>query len=280
MRTLLLLFIQFCFSFITIPHVFGSDFPAINSDTVSILNQSRISISGSYQRSSTISNEPKSVACVFSDGFHYKEFDSVFGGKLSIQVKGKLYFMRQEKQVWRKSEDLWSIQVDWLKENSKTFKTSLITQLESPLINKYSSEKRTREEGLFLPLTLHFAYGWTFISSSGNWRVDLMITDLRYRRYKPLGLEVNENAVELGSFFQASYRQILLNKIVASFNLNAEFSNARADGYGYRASLKVDWLVWKLFRLSSVSEANRSRLKERFDWSVLAMAGIGFDWGH
>ncbi len=277
-RTLRLPLILSLFNFLSLKTIDGSNCIGVPSDTVSFLNQSRISLSGSYQQSSRDNGDSKSVLCVFTDGLFYRELDSVLRGNLSLQIKGRLFYIRQENATWRKSEDLWSSQIDWLKGNSNILKTSLIIQLESPLLNKYESSTKLKEEGLFLPFTLHFAYGWTLLSRSGNWRVDLLISDFRYRRYRTVGDEKVGQIAEMGAYLQTSYRQCFLNKIVATFNFSGEFSHAMLDGYGYQSSLKVDWLAWKFLRLSILSDANRSRITGQFEWTVLAMAGFGFDW--
>lgn len=271
-------FILAYFSFVSLQTIDGSNCIGGLSDTVSFLYQSRISISGSYQQSSKANGESKSVLCVFTDGFFYRELDSVWRGNLSLQLKGRLFYMRQEKATWRKSEDLWSCQIDWLKRNARTLKTSLIVQLESPLLNKYGTSTKVKEEGLFLPFTLHLAYGWTVLSSSGNWRADLMISDFRYKRYRTVGVEKVDQIAEFGVYLQTGYRQCFLNKVIATINFNGEFSHAMLDGYGYQSSLKVDWLVWKFLRLSILVDANRSRITGQFEWTALAMAGFGFDW--
>jgi hypothetical protein len=239
------------------------------------LYQSSVLTSGSYQQSG-LSNSVAESRYAFRLDFTYRnKDDSTLNGILDWGLNGRISFEGGNGSVWRKSEDEWCAQASWSKQSAKICSKILLWQFKTALINEYEHESKRLISGSMIPATIHLAYGWKLQSIDDGWQIDLLPADFRWKS----SLDNNHNQLvryaEWGAFMRFQLRRLVQPRLLVSIDFEAEFSNSNVNGYEFRFFGRVDWEVWKLIRLSLLTNADQDRFNDRSRWSGEVTLGVG-----
>jgi hypothetical protein len=242
---------------------------------------SSIQVAGTYQQFGAERDVSEITYLFRFDAYLRSKEDSCLRGVIDWGIKGSLGFDKRPGKSWNKAEDRWIAQLNWCKLSEKCIKTTFLFQLESPVINTFDENSRLLQERFLLPAVIHLAYGWSVQSLENGWRFDFLPADLSLRT--EFISDDDRRAfryAEAGQFVRFELRRMICSNVLSTLNLEGEFSNSRKDGYSFRTNGRVDWEIWRPFKLSLITSADRDRTTRRSRWSIQLTLGMGLSHSH